>query len=292
MTVPALSIVTPVYNEGSILPELVARCTHAAEQRSLSFELVIVDDASTDDTPAQVAAFSSDERVRYHRLPANVGQFRATLAGLREARGNWIAVLDGDLQDPPEQIPRLVDALTAAAPSVAAVLAVKSHRDDPAAFMMGQFVFHRLQHALSRVALPHGAGSYCLMRREVVRRVVMAGLAQANLAAVVAVAVRALGSELATISYEKGARYDGTGRVGWRRLIAEAVGSLAVTGALSRSLALLAIGLAVCGLAAGGYAVLRSALCGAAVAAAAVSLAVGLQARHALAGVRAPRGAD
>src|SRR5262249_39966817 len=162
---PTLSIVAPVHNEARILPELVARCTQAAEQRRVPFELVIVDDASTDDTATLLTDLARDGRVRPCRLPSNVGQFRATQAGLLAARGSWVVVLDGDLQDPPEQIPRLVDALSAAAPSVLAVLAVKSERDDPRLFMMGQFLFHRLQHALSRVALPRAAGSYCLMRR-------------------------------------------------------------------------------------------------------------------------------
>ncbi len=292
MTAPTLSIVAPVYNEARILPELVARCTQAAQQRSLPFEIVIVDDASTDDTPALLANLVRDERVRQRRLPSNAGQFRATQAGLREARGLWIVVLDGDLQDPPEYIPRLVDALAAAAPSVVAVLAVKSRRDDPAAFMIGQSVFHRLQHVLSRVPLPRGAGSYCVMRRAVAQRVAMAELTQANLAAVVAVAARALGGELATLPYEKGRRYDDSGRVGWRGLVAEAIGSLAVTGALSRLLGLTAIALGAGGLAARGYSVGRCVLLGAGALAAGSSLWVGRRIRHSLAGMRTAGGIE
>lgn len=292
MTAPALSIVTPVYNEARILPELVARCTRAAEQRGLPFELVIVDDASTDETPALLADLAHDERVRPCRLPANAGQFRATQAGLRHAGGSWVVVLDGDLQDPPEQIPQLVDALANAAPSVLAVLAVKSHRDDPVAFMLGQFFFHRLQHVLSRVALPLGAGSYCVMRRAVAQRVATVDFGRANLGAVLAVTVRALGGELATIPYEKGPRYDGSGRVGWQGLVAEALESLAVTGALSRLLALAAIGLGAGGLACSGHPAARLALLATAVIVVAASAVVGLRVRQTLVRVRAAPAGD
>jgi glycosyltransferase involved in cell wall biosynthesis len=292
MTAPTLSIVAPVYNEARILTDLVARCIRAAEQRGLPFELVIVDDASTDDTPVRLADLARDGRVRPCRLPANVGQFRATQAGLRNAHGLWVLVLDGDLQDPPEYIPRLIDALSAAAPSVVAVLAVKSRREDPLAVKLGQFVFHRLQSALSPVAMPRGAGSYCVMRREVARRVATAELGRANLAAVVAVAARAVGGTLATVSYEKGPRYDRSSRVGWRGLVAEALASLAATGALPRLLGLLAIGLAASGFMARGRPVARLTLFGLSAVAAAVSLGVGLRARQALAGVWAASGND
>src|SRR5262249_37728651 len=150
-----------------------------------------------------LASLARDGRVRVLRLPSNAGQFRATQAGLREARGTWIAVLDSDLQDPPETIPRLVEALATADAGVPAVLAVKSRRDDPLLFMLGQTVFHRLQHALSRVAVPRGAGAYCLMRRTIAERVARAECRHANLAAVVAVAVSAVGARVATVAYEK-----------------------------------------------------------------------------------------
>src|SRR5262249_52397628 len=145
-----------------------------------------------------------------------------------------IAVLDSDLQDPPETIPRLVEALATADAGVGAVVAVKSRRDDPLIFMLGQTVFHRLQHALSRVAVPRGAGAYCLMPRTIAERVARAECRHANLAAVLAVAVSAVGARVATVAYEKAARYDRRGRVGWAGLVAEGLDSLAITGALPR----------------------------------------------------------
>lgn len=71
MEPPTLSVVAPVYNEAAILPEFVARCTGAAERCREPFELVLVDDASTDDTPAVLASLTRDDRVRMLRLPSN-----------------------------------------------------------------------------------------------------------------------------------------------------------------------------------------------------------------------------
>ena len=284
---PTLSVVAPVYNEAGILSEFVARCTRAAEQCGRPFEVVLVDDASTDGTPGVLASLARDGRVRAVRLASNAGQFRATQAGLRAARGGWIAVLDADLQDPPETIPRLVDVLATAEPAVGAVLAVKSHRDDPGLFMLGQFIFHRLQHALSRVAVPRGAGAYCLMRRAIAERVARAECPRANLAAVVAVAVSAARGRVETVTYEKAARYDGRGHVGWAGLIGEALDSLTITGALPRLLAVVAGGFAIAALASSGHPIARALLLGAGGAAALGSLATRWQARHRLAGVRA-----
>lgn len=288
MEPPTLSVVAPVYNEARILSEFVARCTRAAEQCGRPFELVLVDDASTDATPELLATLRRDERVRSLRLASNAGQFRATQAGLRAARGDWVVVLDADLQDPPEHIPRLVDALAAADTSVSAVLAVKSHRDDPLPFMVGQFLFHRLQQLLSRVVVPSGAGTYCVMRQPVARRVARAQCPRANLAAVVAVAVRALGGELDTLAYEKGARYDRRGHVGWLGLIAEALDSLAVTGALPRVLALLAVGFAGGALLFAGHSAARAVLLASGSVAAVGALSVSRRARQRLAAVHAP----
>jgi dolichol-phosphate mannosyltransferase len=281
-----------MFNEGRIVGEFVARCVHAAESTGLRFEIVIADDASSDDTPRQLAALARDPRVRPCRLPANAGQFRAIQAGLRAARGAWVLVLDGDLQDPPEHIRDLVRAIASAPPAVLAVLAIKSRRDDPALFLAGQFLFHHLQHALSRVAVPLGAGTYCIMRHTVASRVAAAPLRSANLAALLAVTVRALGGTLATVPYEKAARYDGASRVGWQGLVVEALESLAVTGALSRLGLLCSAALLLVAAACGRQSVAQLALLAAAAAAATLTVAASWRTRQALARLRPVRAGD
>jgi glycosyltransferase involved in cell wall biosynthesis len=292
VSAPTLSIVAPVYNEARIVSELVARCARAGEQAGVPFEIIIVDDASTDDTPRLLAELARDYPLRPCRLPANLGQFGATQAGLRAASGQCVVVLDGDLQDPPEHIPRLVETLSAAPPSVVAVLAVKAHRDDPLPFMIGQFVFHRLQQAVSRIVVPRGAGSYCVMRRGVARRVASAALTRANLSVMVAVAARAMGGALAVLPYDKGPRYDRSGRVGWRRLLGEALESWAVTGVLTRLLTATAFAFALAALVGPDSAAGRLALLAAGVAVAGLSVSLTRRTQRALAAMHAPDGGD
>lgn len=225
-----LSIVVPLFNEEQSVSELLRRLGTAARDTGRAFELVLVDDASTDNT-AQMLGYASsmDATHRVVTLPMNGGQFRATREGLSSARGAMVAVLDGDLQDPPELLKALVNTLEEH-PDVDVVFAVKSSRNDPPWMKAGQAVFHALQNRLARTPFPQGAGSYCLMRHDTARRVGALGVNEANLSAVLA----AMGVRAASVSYEKDARRHGTSRVGLVRLTSEAIESLALTGALER----------------------------------------------------------
>jgi glycosyltransferase involved in cell wall biosynthesis len=109
MNPPQLSIVSPVYHAGSIVDELVRRIVEAAGSVTPDFEIILVDDASADDSWARiVAAADKDPRVRGLRLSRNFGQHRAITAGLAQARGEHVVVMDCDLQDDPRFIPALV----------------------------------------------------------------------------------------------------------------------------------------------------------------------------------------
>lgn len=242
MTAPALSVVVPLFNEAATLPELVARCVRAAELACPEgWELLLVDDGSTDATEAVFAGLERPEPVSLLRLDANQGQFRALQHGLRQARGELVCLLDGDLQDPPELFAELVAALGAADADVAAAFAVKSRRHDPLAFRLAQGAFHRLQAALSKGSLPLGASSYCLLRAEAARQVAAVRWRHGNVAAVVA----ALGQRSVIVPYVKAARADAASRIGLAGHIGEGVAALAMTGALGR---LLRIGAAGAGL--------------------------------------------
>ncbi len=233
MSEVALSVVVPVFNEGPILQALVSRLEAALRDPALGAEgpteLILVDDASTDGSGDALAALQAEGRLAHLRLPRNRGQWGATRAGLQAARGRCVAVLDGDLQDPPELLPQVFAALRGR-PDLEVAFAVKASRDDPAWFLLGHRVFSLAQAALGAAAPPRGAGSYCVMRRPLAQAVARVPLRQANLAALVA-AARARG---ATVPYDKAARYDERSRVGPWGLAREAVGSMLVTGALER----------------------------------------------------------
>ena len=96
MEPPTLSVVAPVYNEAAILPELIARCTGAAERCGQPFEVVLVDDASTDDTLEILRRHNAEGKVRIVEKDLNEGKAMALNDGLRCARGDIILIVDAD----------------------------------------------------------------------------------------------------------------------------------------------------------------------------------------------------
>jgi undecaprenyl-phosphate 4-deoxy-4-formamido-L-arabinose transferase len=111
---PEISVVVTVFNEASTLEELYRRAVAALEPLARPFELIFVDDGSADGSFAAVERLhAADSRVRGVRLKRNFGQHPAMHAGLTRARGEVIVTMDGDLQNEPEDLPRLVAAVDA-----------------------------------------------------------------------------------------------------------------------------------------------------------------------------------
>ncbi len=108
---PDLSVVAPLYNESQNVRPLVDWILEALTGYSGSFEVILVDDGSRDDTWQQVVAAAADPRVHGLRLGRNVGQTAAMMAGFDHARGGAIVSLDGDLQNDPRDIPALLAKL-------------------------------------------------------------------------------------------------------------------------------------------------------------------------------------
>jgi glycosyltransferase involved in cell wall biosynthesis len=112
VTSPALSVVVPVYNSAPTLSRLTQRVGDALEPTGIEYELVLVNDGSRDESWTRiVAAARGDSRVHGVNLARNYGQHNALLAGIRAARGQTIATIDDDLQNPPEEIPKLLAKL-------------------------------------------------------------------------------------------------------------------------------------------------------------------------------------
>jgi undecaprenyl-phosphate 4-deoxy-4-formamido-L-arabinose transferase len=111
---PDVSVVVTVFNEAGCVEELYRRTLAALEPGPRTFELIVVDDGSTDGTFAMLERLHrSDPRVRAVRFKRNFGQHPAMHAGLSRARGDIVVTMDGDLQNAPEDIPRLVEAVEA-----------------------------------------------------------------------------------------------------------------------------------------------------------------------------------
>src|SRR6185436_3319472 len=111
---PELSVVVTLFQEGATLEELQQRLTTTLTAFGRSYEVLYVDDGSTDGTFASLERIhDGDPHVRAVRLKRNVGQHPAMHAGLSRARGRIVVTMDGDLQNPPEDVPRLVEAVEA-----------------------------------------------------------------------------------------------------------------------------------------------------------------------------------
>ena len=103
MNAPAVSVVVPLFNEEENVPALQAELRSALA--GLDYEIIFVDDGSTDHTFERIA---TDERVRVIRFEKNTGQSAAMYAGLHQVRGASVVLIDGDLQNDPADIPRLL----------------------------------------------------------------------------------------------------------------------------------------------------------------------------------------
>ena len=111
---PELSVVVTLFQEGATLEALHGRLAAALDPLGRPYEVIYVDDGSTDGTFAVLERIhAGDDRVRAVRLKRNVGQHPAMHAGLSRARGDVVVTMDGDLQNPPEDVPKLVEAVEA-----------------------------------------------------------------------------------------------------------------------------------------------------------------------------------
>jgi glycosyltransferase involved in cell wall biosynthesis len=170
MASPELSVVVPVYRNAATLAALHLRLRAVLEPLA-PFEVLFVDDGCPEGSRAVLERLATDDpRVAALVLDRNVGQHRAVLAGLACARGEWVVVMDGDLQDPPEAIP---DLLRAASGGARAVFAGRRGAYESAGRLATSRLFKRLLHRLCGV--PVDAGLFVLLHRSLVRRLLELG---------------------------------------------------------------------------------------------------------------------
>lgn len=103
-----ITVVSPVYKSDKIIPELIRRLHSSLSEITSDYEIILVEDGSPDDCWQEIQrACIADNRVKGIKLSRNFGQHHAITAGLDHAKGDWIVVMDCDLQDRPEEIPNL-----------------------------------------------------------------------------------------------------------------------------------------------------------------------------------------
>ena len=166
--VPELSVVIPMYNEQEVLPLLVERLRPLLDGMDVTYEVVAVDDGSSDLTAALLQRYHREwPALRVVRLRANAGHQAAISAGLVSALGDYVVTLDADLQDPPEVIPQMLAA--AKDDGVDVVYGVRSDRSTDTWFKRASAqAFYRLITVMSQTKAHADAGDFRLMSRATV----------------------------------------------------------------------------------------------------------------------------
>jgi glycosyltransferase involved in cell wall biosynthesis len=164
---PFLSVVIPLFNEAENVRDLHAQLTASLEAFGRSYEIILVDDGSTDDTvPRLLAIEAQDPRVRVLSLRRNFGQTAAFSAGFDHARGEVVVTADGDLQNDPQDIPRLVRKLEE---GYDLVCGWRQDRQDPLSKRIPSFFANRLISWATGVRLHDYGCSLKALRIDVVR---------------------------------------------------------------------------------------------------------------------------
>src|SRR4051794_35203073 len=207
-----VSVVAPMLDEEDCVEGFYSRVRDALGD--VPWELVVVDDGSADGTGSALRALAArDERVRVIELSRRFGHQAALTAGLDHARGDAVVTIDGDLQDPPEVIPDLVEQWSQGAD---VVYAVRESREGETRFKTASARwFYRLFGILTEVSLPENSGDFRLMSR----RAVDALLAMPERSRFLRGMTVWVGYTQSTVGYARDPRYAGETKFTLRRML-------------------------------------------------------------------------
>lgn len=171
-----ISIVVPCYNEEAALPLFYQEvCRVAGEMAPVEFEFLFVDDGSRDGTlPLLRQLAARDARVRFLSFSRNFGKEAGMLAGLQHAQGDFVALMDADLQDPPALLPELYRAVTEEGYDCAATCRTTRRGEPPIRSFFAK-LFYKIINRISDADIVDGARDYRLMRRSVVDAILSLG---------------------------------------------------------------------------------------------------------------------
>ena len=162
-----LSVVVPLYNERAVLPLLVERLTHVLAPLGVSYELVLVDDGSRDGSGAYLPELAaSNPHIKAARLSRNFGKEAALTAGMDLSTGDAVVILDADLQDPPELIGTMLEAMRAGSDIVS--MKRRTRAGESWGKRLSAHLFYRLMSRISHFEIPEDTGDFRLMSRRAV----------------------------------------------------------------------------------------------------------------------------
>ncbi len=171
-----LSIVVPVMNEQDAIPLFYHTTLQAVEQlEGVEIEFMFVDDGSTDATLSVIKSLAqTDERVRYVSLSRNFGKESSMLAGLQYASGDYIAIMDVDLQDPPALLPQMLKEIQENGYDCVGTCRV-TRKGEPFLRSLGARWFYALINKMSKTEIRSGARDYQMMTRQVAQAILSIG---------------------------------------------------------------------------------------------------------------------
>lgn len=219
-TPPPLSVVIPVYNEQENIQELYRRLVIALDEVEPSYEIIFIDDGSRDNSLELLAKIAQqDARVTVISFARNFGHQAAISAGLDQACGNAVIVMDADLQDPPEVLGQFIAKWRE---GYAVVYAIRAQRKEGWLKRALYAAFYRLLQRVANIDIPLDAGDFCIMDRRVVD--VLARMPERNRF------VRGIrswvGLNQVGLAYERAARHAGETKYSYGRLVTLALDGL------------------------------------------------------------------
>lgn len=221
MPSPTFSIIAPIFNEKDNLPVLTARIRDVMESTGEPWELILVDDGSTDGSTELIRSLvQQDPRVRSVIFSRNFGHQIAVTAGWDYSRGQAVVVIDADLQDPPEVI---LELITRWREGYEVVYAVRTEREGESRLkLITASLFYRIIYKMTEVNLPLDAGDFRLLDRKVVNILVKMREHHRFLRGMSAwVGFRQIG-----VPYKRAARYAGQTKYPYRKMILLAINAI------------------------------------------------------------------
>ncbi len=168
-----ISIVVPCYNEEAVLGTWYDEMTRVAkEMKEVDFEFVLVDDGSSDGTLTEIEKLArKDSRVRFVSFSRNFGKEAALLAGLEYTKGDYIATMDADLQDPPKLLPEMYKYIESGEYDCVGTRRVNRDGEPPIRSFFAR-IFYKLINRMSKIEMVDGARDYRLMTRQMVNAII------------------------------------------------------------------------------------------------------------------------
>ncbi len=170
-----ISIVVPCYNEEESMPKFYEEVIKVTSQMNIELEIIFVDDGSKDKTlDVAKKLHEQDTKVRFISFSRNFGKEAGMLAGLEAAKGDYVAVMDADLQDPPSLLPEMYEAVTTGGYDCAATRRTTRKGEPPIRSFFAR-MFYRIINRISDADIVDGARDFRLMSRKMVDAVLSLG---------------------------------------------------------------------------------------------------------------------